>query len=199
MFYIFGGVLVTSYLIYKYRSSVSYNLLRAFSFVEEYIPKEKQAISKQSNGVYHLNFDNYTMELKTFDFNLPETLENSPIDTVYVSNGKIYNSILNIKNLDEETNSLKVGEIAAASISFENDNSNTQEIDITELVNDLVVDQFGLNFSNDSLPVVLILYNEFYDGNLLIEQFINNPVIFTIITTEGKIFSLNAMNFNITI
>lgn len=199
MFYIFGGVLVTSYLIYKYRSSVSYNLLRAFSYVEDYIPKEKHAISKQSNGIYSLNLNNFTMELKTSDFEMPETLERSPNDIVYVSNGKIYNSVVNIQNPEEETPKLKLGEIVAASISFNNDNSNNQEIDVTELVEDLSVDQFGLNFSYDSLPVILILYNEFYDGNLLIEEFVNKAVTFTIITNEGQIFSLNAMNFNITI
>ena len=53
--------------------------------------------------------------------------------------------------------------------------------------------------SNDTLPIILILYNEFYDGNLLIEEYVNNQVTFTIITNQGKIFSSSAMNFNITI
>ena len=195
MFYIFGGVLFTSYLIYKYRNNVSYNLLRAFSYVEEYIPTQKQAINKNSNGLYCLNMNKYTLELKTSDFTLPEKLENSSIDMVYILNEKIYNSGLNTRNLDPETGTLNISDIVAASVTVTND----QEIDITELVCDFCINEFGLNLTLDTLPIILILYNEFYDGNLLIEEYVNNQVTFTIITNQGKIFSSSAMNFNITI
>ena len=128
---------------------------------------------------------------------MPESLERSPNDIVYVSNGKIYNSVLNINNLEEKTETLS--DVVASSITFEGENTSDVEIDITELVNDLCVDQFGLNLTSDTLPIILIIYNEFYDGNLLVEQFLNKNQTYTLITNEGKIFSSSAMNFNITI
>jgi hypothetical protein len=198
MIFIFGGVLVTSYFIYKYRSNVTYNLLRAFSYVEDYIPNKKHSININRDGVYSLNMDNYTIEFQNIS-NIPEDIEQSSIDLVYISKGKIFNSVINSKNLEPEIQTIKQTDIAAASISFDNDESDDQEIDITDLIGNLCINEHGLNLTIDSLPIILILYNEFYDGNYLIEEFINKNPIYTIITTDGKIISLSSINLNITI
>ena len=195
MLYLFGGVIFTSYFIYKYRSSVSYNLLRAFSYVEEYLPKQKQAINISNNGVYKINMNNYTLELSEENCEIPNNIDNLNSDLVYISNGKIYNSVINLKNSGEETKSISVDDIAAATITFSGD----QEIEITELVGNLSVVEFGLNLNRDVLPIILVLFNEFYDGNLLIEEFIDKTAIFTIITNKGEIISLSSINLNITI
>lgn len=195
MLYLFGGVIFTSYFIYKYRSSVSYNLLRAFSYVEEYLPKQKQAINISNNGIYKINMNNYTLELSEENCEIPHNIESSDPKSVYISNGKIYNSVINLKNSGEETKTISVDDIAAATITFSGD----QEIEITELVGNLSVVEFGLNLNRDVLPIILVLFNEFYDGNLLIEEFIDKTAIFTIITNKGEIISLSSINLNITI
>lgn len=198
MLYIVGSIFVTSYFIYKYRSNVTYNLLKAFSYIEDYIPKQNEPLSIDNDGIYSVNMDNYTLRIHKGVREIPKNLEEFENDLIFISNGTIFNKIVNSKNTDCKT--IKSSDIVAASITFNGSNNTLpQEIDITGLVQHISIKEYGLNLTKESLPIVLVLYNEFYDGNLLIEEFINKEVIFTLITLTGDIISSSSINLNITI
>jgi hypothetical protein len=209
MFYLVGSLVISSLFIYKYRKDLGYSILKAFSYIEDYIPKKKQNITLESNGIYNVNTERNSLEIHSNQntIHIPENSDNLTPNQVIISSGKIFNSLINphIENLDDSHDYLTIqNSIAGASIQFssyndDNDDDNDNELDITDLFNNMLLEDHTLMLNKDNIYLLLILYNEFFDGNLLIEEYLNKTPFFTIVTQKGEIISLNAINLNIII
>lgn len=203
MLFLFGGLLVSSFFIYKYRNNVSYKLLQAFSYIEEYIPRKSQNTGLDKDCIYNVNYETYSLEdqteSNTSKYDVPLDMEEISPDLVFITNGKIFNSSINpYTKTGSENQELQFGTLSGASLEFDG-LSTPLDLDITELVNNLSLVDHSISVTKDNLKLFLILYNEFYDGNLLIEELVGHEPTFTFVTVDGNVISLNAINLNITI
>ena len=203
MFFLVGSLLVSSFFIYKYRDNVTYKLLQAFSYIEDYIPRTSQNTGLDKDSIYLVNYETYSLEDNTYndntDYDNPLYMDEISKDLVFVTSGKIFNSSINPYIIPESDNkSIQCGTLAGVSLEFKG-LSTSLDLDITELVNNLSLVDHSILVNTDNLKLFLILYNEFYDGNLLIEELIRHEPKFTIVTVDGNVISLNAINLNITI